>query len=96
MPRLHYPDLLEDRRELYLDLLVSKDQADIRLLTEDGRVTRAHRVILSAASPSLSKILLELHEKDTAITPVGISYQELGQVLGLLCTGMLSCHLSLS
>ena len=77
MPRLHYPDLLEDRRELYLDLLVSKDQADIRLLTEDGRETLAHQAILSAASPTLANILLELSELDTAITLVDLSHDEL-------------------
>ena len=94
MTKLQYPGLLEDRRELYLDLLTSKQLADIRLVTEDGRETRAHRVILSSASPSLSNILLELSEshQDTAITLVGLSYQDIGQVLGLIYTGELSCH----
>ena len=91
MTRLEFTAMLGDRRELYLDLLTSKQHADISLLTEDGRETRAHQVILSAASQTLRNILMELSQQDTAITLVGLSYEELGEVLGLIYTGELSC-----
>ena len=93
MTSLQYRDLLEDRGELYLDLLTSHRHADLRLVTEEGRESWAHQVVLSAASQSLANILMELSQHDNmAITLVGISHEELQEVLSLIYTGELRCR----
>lgn len=75
--------LSEVRRELYRDKYFS----DITLISDDLRTVSAHRIVLSAASPVLKKLLMINPTVQTQLFLKGIKHQQLDSVLKFIYHG---------
>ena len=75
--------LSEVRRELYRDKYFS----DITLVSDDLRTVPAHRIVLSAASPVLKKLLMINPTVQTQLFLKGIKHQQLDSVLKFIYHG---------
>ena len=75
--------LSEVSRELYRDKYFS----DITLVSDDLRTVPAHRIVLSAASPVLKKLLMINPTVQTQLFLKGIKHQQLDSVLKFIYHG---------
>ena len=75
--------LSEVRRELYRDKYFS----DITLISDDLRTVPAHRIVLSAASPVMKKLLMINPTVQTQLFLKGIKHQQLESLLKFIYHG---------
>ena len=85
---LHWHSYTEHLREALSELMLSSEFADVTLVTDDKQQIRAHRNILSAASP-VFKNILQLDRKN--VNPViylrGIKHSEMESIMQFIYLG---------
>ena len=85
---LHWHSYSDHLREALTDMMTSSEFADVTLVTDDKQQIRAHRNILSAASP-VFKSILQISSNNT--NPVfylrGIQHSEMESILQFIYLG---------
>ena len=71
-------------------LLISRDMSDVTLVCDDKKQLKAHRVILSACSPTLKDIICEIPSNNPVIYLKGIESLELEAILQFMYLGQTS------
>ena len=81
----NYPDHL---RGMMKEMMTSEDFADVTLVSDDRKIIKAHRNILSACSPVLQGILqLETLNNHPVIYLRGIQYTEIESIIQFMYLG---------
>ena len=78
---LNWNTYSEHIRDMLQDVMKSNDFTDITLVSDDKRQFRAHKLILSACSSALKKIIQALPENDSCIFLRGIQNEEVQSIL---------------
>ena len=73
-------------REMFRELLVSNQFADVTLVSNDLKKIRAHRIVLSACSSVLREILQGHQESNPVIFLRGVQHQDLESLLQFIYT----------
>ena len=85
---LHWPSYSDHLREALKDMMTSREFADVTLVTDDKQQIRAHRNILSAASPVFKNILqLNSNNTNPVINLSGIQHSEMESIMQLIYLG---------
>ena len=73
--------------ESFLRLREEKDFFDVTLVTEDGVLIEAHKVILSASSNFFKEILKKMHKKDPFLYLSGMNSTDLNLIMEYIYRG---------
>ena len=73
--------------EIHKDLIKNKDFADVTLVTDDEKILKAHRIILSAYSSVLKNILQINPQSKQVIFLSGIQHSEMESILQFMYLG---------
>ena len=85
---LHWPSYSDHLREALKDMMTSREFADVTLVTDDKQQIRAHRNILSAASPVFKNILQHnSNNTNPVINLSGIQHSEMESIMQLIYLG---------
>ena len=68
-------------------LLRQQEFVDVTLVSEDHKQIKAHKVVLSACSPILKKILIRNYHQHPLIFLTGVKYQELESLVNFMYLG---------
>ena len=71
----------------FTHLLFDEHFSDVSLGTEDEKVLKAHKIVLSAANPFLKDILFEHQHPDPLIHLDGVRQDELSSLLQIIYSG---------
>ena len=71
----------------FRDLLGEQDFVDVTLVSEDDKQIKAHKVVLSACSPILKRILVRNPHQHPLIFLTGVKYQELESLVNFMYLG---------
>ena len=72
----------------FSNLGTNKEFSDVTLVSGDGQMMQAHRLVLSVSSPVLREILLKIpHHKQTFLYMKGITMEDLELILKFLYFG---------
>ena len=72
----------------FKDLLMDKNFSDVTLVSDDGDKIQAHKVVLSASSPSLKKILVNSPDSQHVLLFLpGFSHRELSSLVCFMYLG---------
>ena len=79
-----YPDYL---REIMQEMMTSEAFADVTMVTDDKRIIKAHRSILSTCSPVFKEIFQMEASQHSVIYLSGIQYSEMESIMQFLYLG---------
>ena len=80
-------------REALNDMMISSEFTDVTLVTDDKQQIRAHRNILSAASPVFKNILqLDSNNTNPVIYLRGIQHSEMESIMQYIYLGEARCY----
>ena len=71
----------------FTHLLFDEHFSDVSLVTEDGKILKTHKIVLSAASPFFKDILLGHQHPDPLIHLEGVRQDELSNLLQIIYSG---------
>ena len=71
----------------FTHLLFDEHFSDVSLVTEDGKILKAHKIVLSAVSPFLNDILFDHQHPDLIMHLEGVRQDELSSLLQIIYSG---------
>ena len=79
-------------REMLHELQTSEELVDIRLVCDDKRILKAHKIVLSACSTFFKSIFNNHSLNSSVIYLRGIKHQEMQHILQYMYTGVATFH----
>ena len=74
-------------KDMMKDMLVSEDLSDVTIITEDQKRFKAHKNILSSASPVLKELMKGHHEANQLLFMKGVFSAEIKSIMDFIYLG---------